>query len=164
MIRIAKPEETSELIDIIRRSFSEVSIDKTIEDNFGQIISRPWYERKAMDIKRDVTMNPEGIFVKVVDGKIAGFITTALDRDFSTGRIPHLAILPAYQGKSIGKELINHALKYIKASGMKLMRIEVLAHNGKAKKMYEGLGFKEMSVQLHLAMPSESYNTDVGGH
>ena len=164
MIRKALPEETSELIDIIRRSFTDVSIDKAIEDNFGELIGKPWYERKAMDIRRDAAMNPEGIFVKVVDGVIAGFVTTALDRDFSTGRIPHLAILPSFKGKGIGKELLNHALKYIKASGMKLMRIEVLAHNGKAKRMYQELGFKEMSVQLHLAMPSESYKADVGGH
>jgi len=157
MTRVARADEVIELIDIIRRSFTDVSIDKAIEDSFGNIIGKAWHERKAADIKRDCTLNPEGIFVKVIDGKIAGFITTFLDKDSSTGRIPHLAVSPEYQGKGVGKELLNHTLKYIKQSGMKLMRIEVLSHNKAALAMYTKAGFKKMSKQLHLAMLSDKY-------
>ena len=157
MIRIAKADELGELIDIIRRSFQDVSIDKSIENSFGQIIGKPWHERKAADIKRDCALNPEGVFVKVIDGKIAGFITTFLDRDSSTGRIPHLAVSPEFQGKGIGSELLAFALQYIKISGMKLMRIEVLAQNKKALEMYTKAGFKKIAEQLHLAMPSDDF-------
>ncbi len=159
MIRTAKPEELDALIEIIRITFEKVSIDKSIEDHFGQLTGMPWIDRKAADIRRDLAQNPQGVFVKVVDEKIAGFITTAIDRDFSTGRIPHLAVLPEYQGKGIGKELLHYALQYIKASGMKLMRIEVLAHNKGAFKLYREFGFEEVSAQLHLAMPVSKYKS-----
>jgi ribosomal protein S18 acetylase RimI-like enzyme len=157
MIRVASPSETDVLVDIVKKSFEKVSIDKAIEDSFGQIIGKAWHERKAADIRRDCALNPEGIFVKVADGRIAGFVTVYLDREASTGRIPHLAILPEYQGKGFGRELLFHALKYIKASGMKLMRIEVLSHNKAALEMYLKAGFKEVSKQLHLAMPSDNF-------
>ena len=159
MIRIAKPEEIGALIEIIRITFEKVSIDKSIEDHFGRLTGTPWINRKAVDIRRDLAQNPQGVFVKIVDNKIAGFITTVIDSEFSTGRIPHLAVLPEYQGKGIGKELLRHALQYIKDSGMKLMRIEVLAHNKGALKLYREFGFEEVSTQLHLAMPVSKYDT-----
>ena len=159
MIRTASPGEIAVLIDIIRITFEKVSIDKSIEDHFGNLIGKPWIDRKAVDIRRDLSQNPEGVFVKVLDGKIAGFITIAFDRDFSTGRIPHLAVLPEFQGKGIGKELLHHALQYIKDSGMKLMRIEVLAHNKGAFKLNREFGFEEVAEQLHLAMPVSKYKS-----
>jgi ribosomal protein S18 acetylase RimI-like enzyme len=157
MIRKARPDETDELVGIVRRSFEKVSIDKSVEDAFGQIIGLAWHERKAADIRRDCGLNPDGIFVKEIDGKLAGFITTFLDKDASTGRIPHLAVDPAFQGKGVGKELLTRAMTYIKSSGMKLMRIEVLAHNAAALEMYKKAGFIEVAKQLHLAMPSDRF-------
>jgi ribosomal protein S18 acetylase RimI-like enzyme len=157
MIRTARPEEVDELVDIVRRSFADVSIDKAIEETFGRVIGMAWHERKALDIKRDVKLNPEGIFVRLEKGIIAGFITTAVDRDSGTGRIPHLAVLPEYQGKGIGKALLNHALRFLKTSGAKMMRIEATATNKKALELYVKTGFKEVSRQVYLAMPSEKF-------
>jgi ribosomal protein S18 acetylase RimI-like enzyme len=157
MIRAARADEADELVDIVRRSFEKVSIDKSIEDTFGPVTGLKWHERKAMDIRRDIAVNFSGVFVAETGGKIAGFVTVILDKAANTGRVSHLAVSPEHQGKGFGKSLLYHALKYIKGSGMKLMRIEVLAHNANAREMYLKAGFKEVAKQLHLAMPSDNF-------
>jgi GNAT superfamily N-acetyltransferase len=49
------------------------------------------------------------VLVRTGDGKVVGFITTISD-GASCAYIPHLEVLPAYQGKGIGSELVRRML------------------------------------------------------
>ena len=58
-----------------------------------------------------------GVFVAEVDGEIAGYITTRLNRSTQIGGIPNLAVLPEFQRRGIGRQLIEKALAYLQAGG-----------------------------------------------
>ena len=153
MIRLARKSELDAYIEIIRLTFEKISIDKNIERSFGKIIPLKWWERKGLDIKRDFNANPKGFFVKEFDGKIAGFIATHIEKESRTGKISHLAIHPNFQRKGFGSELMDYALSFMRTNGMKICRIEATDTNDAAIKLYKKIGFKPVSVQIHLTKP-----------
>jgi len=60
-----------------------------------------------------------------------------------------LAVNPDYQGKGIGSEMIREAIRLAKTNGMKAIRLDALASNTPAHKVYEALGFEYRGKQ-HL--------------
>ena len=60
-----------------------------------------------------------------------------------------LAVSPDAQGKGIGSEMIREAIRLAQANGMKAIRLDALASNTPAHKIYKALGF-EYRGQQHL--------------
>ena len=60
-----------------------------------------------------------------------------------------LAVSPDYQGKGIGSEMVREAINLAKEKGMQAIRLDALAPNTPAHKMYERLGFEYRGKQ-HL--------------
>ena len=60
-----------------------------------------------------------------------------------------LAVSPDAQGKGIGSEMIREAIRLAHANGMKAIRLDALASNTPAHKIYKTLGF-EYRGQQHL--------------
>ena len=60
-----------------------------------------------------------------------------------------LAVSPDRQGKGIGSEMIREAIRMAKSKGMQTIRLDALASNTPAHKIYERLGF-EYRGQQHL--------------
>ena len=60
-----------------------------------------------------------------------------------------LAVSPDAQGKGIGSEMIREASRLAKSSGMKAIRLDALATNTPAHRIYKSLGF-EYRGQQHL--------------
>ena len=60
-----------------------------------------------------------------------------------------LAVSPDSQGKGIGSEMIREAIRMAKSKGMQAIRLDALASNTPAHKIYERLGFEYRGKQ-HL--------------
>ena len=60
-----------------------------------------------------------------------------------------LAVSPDCQGKGIGSEMIREAIRLAQTNGMKAIRLDALASNTPAHKIYKALGF-EYRGQQHL--------------
>ena len=60
-----------------------------------------------------------------------------------------LAVSPGYQGKGIGSEMIREAIRMAKSKGMQAIRLDALASNTPAHKLYKRLGFEYRGKQ-HL--------------
>ena len=60
-----------------------------------------------------------------------------------------LAVSPGYQGKGIGSEMIREAIRLAQNNGMQAIRLDALASNTPAHKIYERLGFEYRGKQ-HL--------------
>ncbi|MBN2393459.1 MAG: GNAT family N-acetyltransferase [Anaerolineae bacterium] len=133
--------------------FEGVSIDYGIEVKYGSIDGKDWRWRKVRQIDDDIAANAEGIFVAVEDGEVIGYVTSRVDHDSKIGWIPNLAVLPEYQQRGIGKDLIEMALTYMAESGMLYARIETLAHNTVGQHFYPSMGFEEVARQIHYIMP-----------
>lgn len=64
--------------------------------------------------------------------------------------IHDLAVLPAYQGKGIGRSLIKRAQNFAKHSGCSKITLEVRCDNKKALNLYHSEGFHEESPPMHF--------------
>ena len=60
-----------------------------------------------------------------------------------------LAVSPDCQGKGIGSEMIREAIRLAQTNGMKAIRLDALASNTPAHRIYERLGFVQRGQQ-HL--------------
>ncbi len=60
-----------------------------------------------------------------------------------------LAVSPDCQGKGIGSEIVREAINLAKEKGMQAIRLDALASNIPAHRMYERLGFEYRGKQ-HL--------------
>jgi ribosomal protein S18 acetylase RimI-like enzyme len=59
---------------------------------------------------------------------------------------------PAFQGKGLGRALLQHAIDFFRRSGMEVAKIETLEQNPIGQQLYPSLGFKEVARQIHFAM------------
>lgn len=81
-------------------------------------------------------------------GNAVGFVGFQHNPASSLMRIEKLYILPAEQGRGIGKRLINHVAKLASSAGLKAMELNVYRRNP-AKHFYERQGFAVISeVQI----------------
>lgn len=153
MIRLFRPDDLQRLKELTTICFDGVSIDRNIEDKFGSIGDQDWRFRKLRHIDADVAGdNARGVFVCEDDGQIVGFITTRLDRDSRIGWIPNMAVDPKYQGRGLGRRMMEHALEFMRAEGMEAAKIETLEQNPVGSRFYPEVGFEEVGRQIHYLM------------
>ncbi|MGQ9730901.1 MAG: GNAT family N-acetyltransferase [Candidatus Zipacnadales bacterium] len=133
---------------IIIECFEPVALSAIAQRKYGLLGGKSWQERKTAEVDADILAHPAGAFVVEDNGEIVGFITTALDENSRVGHIRNLAVSPARQGQGLGKQLIEHALDYLRRSGMTHARIETLATNEVGQHLYPKLGFEELTRQI----------------
>lgn len=153
MIRPYCPADLDRLKEITAICFAGVSIDADIEARFGLIGGRDWRWRKRRHLDADVEGDrARGVFVWEEDGAPVGYITTRLDPESRIGWIPNMAVLPQFQGRGIGRRLMEHALDFLRQSGMEAAKIETLAQNAIGSRFYPSAGFQEVARQIHYFM------------
>lgn len=149
-IRPYQPDELPLLKRIMVEVFDGVSMDQAMEREFGVIAGHDWQWYKARHLDVDVDRESACIFVVEVDGQIAGFITTWQDKDASIGHIPNIGLAPEFQGRGLGRKLIQHALSHFRRSGMSYAKIETLVQNDVGNHLYTSVGFREIARQIHF--------------
>jgi ribosomal protein S18 acetylase RimI-like enzyme len=153
VIRPYCPADLEALKEITALCFAGVSIDANIEAQFGLIGGRDWRWRKLRHIDADVEgERARGVFVWEEEGQVAGYITTRIDPESRIGWIPNLAVRPEFQGRGLGRQLMDHALDYFRQQGMEAAKIETLAQNEVGSQFYPSAGFREVARQIHYLM------------
>jgi ribosomal protein S18 acetylase RimI-like enzyme len=151
-IRPFQPADTETLRTILVDGFDGVSIDQNIERRLGPVGSRDWRWRKGRHLDDDIRRDPAGIFVAIVDGEIAGFVTTWMDKESSVGFIPNLAVHEKQRGQGVGRKLLEFALDYFRQHKLAVARIETLDQNAVGQHLYPSVGFTEVARQIHFAV------------
>ena len=151
-IRQFNPDDLPAIKAITVEGFTGVSLDHAVEEKLGgKLAGHDWRWRKARHIDDDAAANPGGIFVAELEGEVAGYITTVLDRKAGRGRIPNLAVSASVRGQGIGRALIERALDYCRAEGMAYAAIETMVSNPIGQTLYPDCGFEEVARQVHYA-------------
>ena len=95
-------------------------------------MSEPWFD-------------PNGFFLCVHKGEIAGFCWTKIHRDFVNqdpiGELYVIGVDSAHSGKGIGKAICTEGLIYLKEKGIKQAMLYVDDDNDAGKGLYKTLGF-----------------------
>jgi GNAT superfamily N-acetyltransferase len=86
------------------------------------------------------------IFLAYHEGKAVGIATCFIGfTTFEARRLLNLhdlAVLPAYRGRGVGRELLGTVERKARALGCCKITLEVLEGNARARRMYEAAGFE----------------------
>lgn len=155
-ISIAGPEDTNGIREVQLRSW----LANTANGESGRSVldankMRPASSRKAIlskknesRLKTDVQSSRKNplqeseTFVAKVNQKVIGFCTVV--RGSEQNSLAEIYIIPAFQGKRIGRRLWDLARQFIDQNND--TTVALLRFNTPAKKFYEGLGFAETGV------------------
>jgi dTDP-4-amino-4,6-dideoxy-D-galactose acyltransferase len=79
----------------------------------------------------------------LVSNQLVGFATLAFKIDFA--QVGLIAVHTDFRGKGIAKTLMNICISYTQAAGKMPLKVVTQAHNISACRLYESMGFKELS-------------------
>ena len=85
--------------------------------------------------------NPGMSFVARENGALAGAVLGS--HDGRRGFVSHLAVLPDYRGKGVGRALVNACLVAFRSAGIKKCHIFVFKKNVDGQEFWKRLGWKE---------------------
>lgn len=119
--------------EALNQDFNRINeIGLLIKDNFSTIYK----------IEEDIKNDYVHIYVYEEDNKVLGFIH--IEEHFEITDIINIAVDSSYQGKGIGKKLLQYVIDNTNAD--KIM-LEVKENNIPAIKLYESMGFKEIHMR-----------------
>ena len=68
-------------------------------------------------------------------------------KDDEVASLHILAVIPEYQGKGVSKRMMTEIISLVKKNGKKAIRLDALASNVPAQRMYEKFGFEYRGKQ-----------------
>ena len=151
LIRPYRPDDLARLQELTMAAFDGVTLEQNVEAALGMLHGHDWRWRKARHVAEDASVNPDGIFVVEIDGVVAGYISTRIDREAGRGRIPNLAVAESARGEGWGRKLLEHALDYFRREQLSYAVIETMEQNAIGRHLYPSCGFVEVAQQVHFA-------------
>lgn len=79
------------------------------------------------------------VFKKRLGKDLAGFIEIEITGKI--GMVNAISVKPEHRKKGIGRELLDHAVEYLRGRNVERARLLVKHENSTAKKLYEACGF-----------------------
>lgn len=73
---------------------------------------------------------------------LLGYVLVERRRNSSIARLTSVAVAPDASGRGLGRQLVGAAEQTSRGLGGKLIRLEVRSDNGRARTLYEGLGYR----------------------
>ncbi len=93
------------------------------------------------DIQKKLDFQPELFFIALLDGQIIGSVMVGYEGH--RGWLNYLAVLPSFQKRGYGKELVNKAIAELEKIGCLKLNLQVRKSNAPAVEFYKHLGFEE---------------------
>ncbi len=95
--------------------------------------------RKSAGNISEALANADSFALAEIDGEIVGY--TWYERYNRHAHLTRLAVHPAYQGRSIGAQLLHHAITDALSSGVNLITLNTQESNNRSQALYERFGF-----------------------
>lgn len=125
-LKVGKLETVEEIKELLHR--------------FNEAFYPPLKERLDLDAYSGKLH--EKAIVLVAEGGVGFVVVYANDKELQTAYIPFIGVLPSAQSQGVGKSLLNASMDCSRANGMTKIRLEVRMDNERARRFYEGNGFK----------------------
>lgn len=109
-------------------------------------LTRPW-NNPRLDIERKISQNDDGFIVVEKDGDIIACVMFGYDGH--RGSVNYLAVHPDFQGKHLGRELMDYVETELTAQGCPKINLMVRSDNEQVLAFYQSLGYGvEQAVSL----------------
>jgi putative acetyltransferase len=136
-IRIAEPEDASEIASVLAESFAEYESLYTAD---AYAATTP-----KSDVIRDRFGEGE-MWVAVLDGKVVGTVSVVFENE--SLYIRSMAILPIARGNKIGEQLLTKIENYA-ANGYRRLFLSTTPFLHRAIRLYENFGFQPNDEPPH---------------
>jgi len=90
--------------------------------------------------------------------------TVRVDRNDRAAGIYGFAVVPRYQGRGIGRQVLSTLARYLKAEGVADIGLEVSVTNDAALHLYLSCGFDVMGTEDYYELRLAPRGADPGGH
>ena len=139
----SKTMEDYDMIRSIRIEDSE-AIQKICEISLGYSVSVEIVMRQIQKLSEDVNHHYVYVYEDEKLQKVVGFVHAEVYESlysYAGLNILGLAVLPEFQGKGIGKELMNHLELKAKNDSVSFVRLNSADYRVEAHKFYESIGY-----------------------
>ena len=135
-------------VEIIRRAFGTVAQEMGITEK-----ATPFFPA-FITIERLEELRKRGavFFGLFIDGKQAGFVAVEKEND-GKFYMKRLAVLPEFRHGGYGRDLVDTVIGYVKSKGSQKLHIAIVNEQTVLKEWYQGMGFKEVSIQKFEHLP-----------
>jgi GNAT superfamily N-acetyltransferase len=136
--RNADPSDVEELVVLINRAF---------------VVEQPFFTTERIDVAETLEHFEKGTFILAEsDGRMAGCNYVELRGE--SGYFGLLSIDPDYQGRGLGRELVEQAEEFCRKGGCAVVRIRVLNHRTELPPFYEKLGYTTAGTEEVEQVPT----------
>ncbi len=110
----------------------------------GLIENEKW-QYSDSDLKRLLSLQPDGCFIAWKDGERAGIVSTIIYDDYAF--LGMLIVKDEFRRLGIGRELAEYAINHLKDKNIKTIELDGVFN---AVEMYRSLGFKDKYLSLRF--------------
>ena len=149
-IRPVRDTDVEDLVHLSLLAFEPIftSFAQILGPQIYPAIYPDWKKSQSEGVISTCETEKFNVWVAELDGKVIGFIAYELHSQEKSGEVQLLAVHPAYQNGGIGTELIEYALRKMKAAGMS---IAVVGTGGDeshapARRSYEKAGYTALPL------------------
>jgi len=147
-IRDANNSDITTLVDLIRKSFSEVASQLGLNEKDHPKCTSFYTEHRMSD---DFV---KGIRYYILEENDKAIGCVAMETaDEQVCYLMRLAVLPGYRKKNLGEKLVRHLFEEAKKGGLKQVQIGIVANADRLKRWYEELGFVQFKTQTFDHLP-----------
>ena len=111
---------------------------------------------KRKDYEYEINDNPYAqLWVLVVDDKVIGYYDLWVT--FEQAEVANIAVLPEYQHRGYGKQLMKHLEQKAMENGCETIGLEVRVSNADAIRLYESQGFSVINTKPGYYKSNSTY-------
>jgi ribosomal protein S18 acetylase RimI-like enzyme len=148
MIRAVFESELSECLKIIHAAYIPVAERFGLTDDNCPDSGRATLTFESLHQQYE---NGELMFVYCDDCKIVGYI--GMRCSDAALKIDDIVVLPAYQGKGIGSDMLKFAKDYAGDRGCTKLRLGMINNNAELKSWYRKHGFETVALKQYPNAP-----------
>lgn len=138
LYRTAERSDAEALVSLINHAFE---------------VERQFFTTNRIDLAETLEHFDKGTFlVAESEGKLAGCNYVELRGE--AGYFGLLSVDPEYQGRGLGRKLIEQAEEFCRMNGCERMQIRVLNHRIELPPLYEKLGYTQAAIEEVEQVPS----------
>ncbi|MDE5677729.1 GNAT family N-acetyltransferase [Phocaeicola sp.] len=116
----------------------------------NQLTNRPVKLTEAI-LRQIISQENTHLFFLLADKKIAGMLTVGIYYSPTGGKawIEDVIVDEAYRGQGLGKQLVEHAIQYVKTQSIPLLMLTSRATRTAANKLYRQAGFEQKQTNVY---------------